>query len=62
MKAPTPVFVVGICLTIAFVNLVTAPMSVSRPGPGFLVGYIGTPIAIAVVYLGWYWARHRKVR
>jgi len=59
MKAPSPVLVVGICLTIAFVNLVTAAALSTPREIGFLIGSVGTPIVIGLGYLAWFAYRHR---
>ena len=60
MKAPSPVLILGICLSIAFVNLVTTPASSTPRAAGFVVGLAGAPIVIGSFYLAWYWLRHRK--
>ena len=49
-----PVFVGGIALAIGATNLLTIPIPAGANPIGYLVGYLGVPILVTVVYTVWY--------
>jgi hypothetical protein len=62
MKAPTPVVAIGIGVTVAIVNLLTISIPAGANPAAFLIGYLATPIVLALLYTAWYVRRDRTGR
>jgi hypothetical protein len=58
LTAPSPLVVFGIGIVVAFVNLATLTVPGNADAAGYLIGYLATPIVLAVLY--WIWYRRRR--
>ena len=55
-----PVFVGGIALAIAVTNLLTIRIPADANPAGSLIGLVGVPIVVTVVYTIWYLRRYGR--
>lgn len=60
MKPMSPIFVGGIALTLAIVNLLTIRVPTGANPIGYLVGFLGIPLLVTIIYTIWYIRRYPK--